>query len=141
MCQTFLIFFLIRIRGVGDRSSRYVFSTVFGSVVESHVAFLQVKRLKNHLGEITVRQAGAGLLEVLCSRDSYCLLGRGGGSLKCSAVVTFCPRSVLLRVSISVLEQWAGESNVQGTKSSSRLWILWRSGLEPRVIFIKRRNG
>lgn len=56
MCQTFLISFLSRIRGLGHRNSRYVFSTAFGSVVESYVAFLQVNRLKNNLGEIIVRQ-------------------------------------------------------------------------------------
>lgn len=31
---------------MGDRSGRYVFSKAFGSVAESHVAFLQVKREK-----------------------------------------------------------------------------------------------
>lgn len=56
MCQTFLISFLSRKRGVGDRNNRYVFSTASGSVVESCVAFLQVNRLENHLDEITVRQ-------------------------------------------------------------------------------------
>lgn len=53
MCQTFLISFLSRIRGLGCRNSRYVF---IGSVVESYVGFLQVNRLKNNLGEIIVRQ-------------------------------------------------------------------------------------
>lgn len=56
VCKTFLISFLSRIRGLGCRNSRYVFSTAFGSAVESYVGFLQVNRLKNNLGEIIVRQ-------------------------------------------------------------------------------------
>lgn len=67
MCQTFLISFLSRIRHVGDRYSRYVFSTAFGSVVKSYVAFLQVNRLKNNLGEIMVRQVKDSL--------KYCIQG------------------------------------------------------------------
>lgn len=67
MCQSFLISFLSRIRGVGCRNSSYVFSTSFGSVVESYVAFLRVNRLKNNLGEIIVRQVKDSL--------KYCVQG------------------------------------------------------------------
>lgn len=74
MCQTFLISFLSRIRHVGDRSSRYVFSAAFDTVVESYVTFLQVNRLKNNQGEIMVRQVKDSLKQ--CPRSSYCSLGR-----------------------------------------------------------------
>lgn len=45
MCQT-SDFLSECIGGVGDRSSRYVFSKGFGSVVESQVVFLKGKREK-----------------------------------------------------------------------------------------------
>lgn len=67
MCQNFLISLLSRIRGVGDRNSRYVFSTAFASVVENCVAFQQLNRLKNNAGEMIVRQVKDSL--------KYCVQG------------------------------------------------------------------
>lgn len=72
MCQTFLISFLSRIKGVGSRNSRYVFSTAFGSAVERRVAFLRVNKLKDKLkkklkAEIIMRQVKDSL--------KYCVQG------------------------------------------------------------------
>lgn len=106
-------FLLSRIRGVGDRNSRYVFSTAFGSVVESYVAFLQVNRLKNNPGEITLRQVKDSLKSLLFIWQ----MGAQPEAQCCCCYIL--PRLVLLMVFMSVLSNGLERAVCKGLKASS----------------------